>query len=130
MFFEGYHGAQAGETGFQARGKRQILGNFEQDSELKSYILERLAWLSWRVAESISPALYTAAILLSSKLCTGSVTQVYDKNVASMKSISSMQTWLPLARKWKLSYLFFSESPVWPNKDYAFVGDNTSYTKT
>lgn len=42
------------------------------------------------MAENISPALYIAVILLSSKLYTGSVR--HDKNVVGMTNISSMQT--------------------------------------
>lgn len=78
----------------------------------------------------MSPTLYPVAILLSSKLYPGSAKQVYDKTLVSMTNISSMQTWLPLARKWKLSYLFFSECPGWPNKEHAFVGENTSPHKS
>lgn len=47
-----YWGALSREASWKARilGRRlrETLGNFEQESELKSYVLERLAWLSCR----------------------------------------------------------------------------------
>lgn len=90
------------ESGWRARvsgkGQRGTLGNFEQDSKWKSQALEGLAWSPCR-REGGGREHQTQRPFFPPERRARPVRRVSDKNVASMTSISSLQTWRPRVRK-------------------------------